>query len=119
MKRLGRIAVAIAIGAAIGGTILYRRAHEPYRGYEGADQFVDIPAGAGTRAIGDRLVSAGIIRDRGTYRFALWLTGQARRLKAGEYRFDRPMTPMEALEKIARGDVYVVNVTFPEGLTIA
>ena len=43
---------------------------------------------------------------------------KGRRLKAGEYRFDRAMTPFEVIEKIARGDVYVVNVTFREGLTI-
>ena len=29
------------------------------------------------------------------------------------------MTPIEVVDKIARGDVYVINVTFPEGLTIA
>ena len=29
------------------------------------------------------------------------------------------MTPAEVLGKIARGDVYVVNLTFPEGMTIA
>jgi len=28
------------------------------------------------------------------------------------------MTPFEAIDKIARGDVYVINVTFPEGLTM-
>ena len=46
------------------------------------------------------------------------MTGQARHLKAGDYRFDRAMTPFEAIDKIARGDVYVINVTFPEGLTM-
>jgi UPF0755 protein len=40
-------------------------------------------------------------------------------LKAGEYRFDREMTPFEVIDKIARGDVYVIHVTFREGLTIA
>jgi UPF0755 protein len=80
---------------------------------------VDIPTGAGTRAIGDRLVAAGIVSDTLTYRLGLWLTGDARRLKAGEYRFDHPMTPVDVIDKIARGDVYVINVTFPEGLTVA
>ena len=69
---------------------------QPYRGYPGAEQFVEIPPGAGTRAIGDRLVAAGVVRDpldlpRGA-------VDQRRRrgvLKAGEYRFDRPMTPLE------------------------
>ena len=29
------------------------------------------------------------------------------------------MTPLEVIDKIARGDVFVVTLTFPEGLTIA
>src|SRR5262249_46091492 len=35
------------------------------------------------------------------------------------YRFDRPMTALDVIDKMARGDVYVITVTFPEGLTIA
>jgi UPF0755 protein len=95
-----------------------QRLRTPYRGYPGAEQFVEIPSGTGTKAIGQRLVASGVIRDQLTYRVALWLGGQARHLKAGEYRFDQPVTPFDVLGKIARGEVYVVNVTFPEGLTI-
>src|SRR5262249_26316818 len=73
----------------------------------------------GRKAIGDRLVAAGVVRDEATFRVALWLSGQARRLKAGEYRFDQPMTPLAVIDKIARGDVFVIPITFPEGLTIA
>ena len=47
-----------------------------------------------------------------------WRSGAARRLKAGEYRFDRPMTAAEVVAMLARGDVYLRPVTFPEGLTI-
>src|SRR5206468_2701886 len=99
--------------------VLYERTHALYRGYTGEEQFVDIPTGAGSRAIGERLVAAGVIRDHLTYRAALWLSGQARHLKAGEYRFDQPATPLEVIAKVARGDVYVVSVTFREGLKIA
>ena len=63
-------------------------------------------------------VGAGVVRDHLTFRAALWLSGAARRLKAGEYRFDQPMTPLDVIGKIARGDVYVISVTFPEGLTM-
>jgi UPF0755 protein len=48
----------------------------------------------------------------------VWRSGRARTLQAGEFRFDRPMTPIEVIEKIARGDVYNRRITFPEGLTI-
>ncbi len=112
--------VALLFVLIIGGAAaysMYARITEPFRGYEGSEQFVEIPPRAGSRAIGDRLVSAGIVRDPWTFRIALYLSGQGRRLKAGEYRFDRAMTPAEVIAKLARGEVYVVNVTFPEGLT--
>lgn len=112
--------VVLLLVAAVAATgVIYVRINQPYRGYDGSEQFVDIPPGAGSRAIGDRLVAAGVVRDDASYRAALWMSGQGRHLKAGEYRFDRAMTPFEAIDKIARGDVFVISLTFPEGLTIA
>lgn len=118
VKRLALLLIVLVIVAGAAGAWLYSRVSEPYRGYDATERFVEIPTGAGSRTIGDRLIEAGVVRDPITFRVALWLTGDARRLKAGEYRFDRPMTPVEVIAKIARGDVYVVNLTFPEGLNI-
>ena len=119
-RRAARLLVLLlAVGGAAVAYILYSRVTEPYRGYAGAEQFVDIPPGAGRTLIGERLIAAGVVRDQRTFRLALWLSGQARRLKAGEYRFEQPMTPMAVIDKIAKGDVFVIPVTFPEGLTIA
>jgi UPF0755 protein len=118
MKKLGVLLLLLLLAAAGAVAAVYLRARQPYRGYGGAEQFVDIPGGSGTRAIGERLVAAGVVRDPLTFRFALWMSGHARVLKAGEYRFEQPMTPLDVIGKLARGDVYVVNVTFPEGLTI-
>jgi len=112
------IVLIVVAGAAVFG-VMYVRINEPYRGYDAAEQFVEIPQGAGSRTIGERLVAAGVVRDHPTFRSALWMSGEGRRLKAGEYRFDQPMTPFQVIDKIARGDVYVVNLTLPEGLTIA
>jgi UPF0755 protein len=58
------------------------------------------------------------VQDALTLRLALRWTGASRGLQAGEYRFDRPMTAVEVVNKIARGDVYGQRITFPEGLTI-
>jgi len=79
---------------------------------------VDVPPGASVPEIGRRLVSAGVIRDELTFRLALRVGGAGGTLKAGEYRFDRAMTPAEAIDKIVRGDVYLRTITFPEGLAI-
>jgi peptidoglycan lytic transglycosylase G len=115
-KLLAFLLLVIVLGGAAAAWTLYSRIGQPYRGYTEAETFVEIPQGAGSRAIGERLVAAGVVRDDLTYRTALWMSGEARRLKAGEYRFDRPMTALEAIDKIARGDVYVITITFPEGL---
>jgi UPF0755 protein len=119
MKKLLVLVLLSVLAAVAAAWALSARLREPYHGYQGAEQFVEIPPGAGSRTIGDRLVDAGVIRDLVTYRVALYLTDQGRHLKAGDYRFDRAMTPYEVIDKIARGDVYVISVTFPEGLTIA
>jgi UPF0755 protein len=91
---------------------------EPYKGYAGEEQFVDIPPGSGPGAIGRRLADAGVIRDLLTFRIEVLRSGEGRRLQAGEYRFDRPMTPKEVVGKLARGDVYLLPITFREGLTM-
>ncbi len=121
MRRLVLIALALAVvlAAAVPAGVLYLRLHRPYQGYSATGQFVDIPPGSGTRDIGARLVDAGVVRDKWTWRAALYLTRQGRHLKAGEYRFSGAMTPYDVIGKLSRGEVYVVSVTFPEGLTIA
>src|SRR5262245_24432807 len=119
MKRAVGLLLLLAIVATAGvaGTA-WTRLKTPYKGYAESEQFVEIPSGAGASVIRQRLLDAGVIHDGLTLRLALRWTGASRDLKAGEYRFDRPMTPIEVVEKIARGDVYGQRITFPEGLTI-
>ena len=120
MKRaLITLMVLLVIGAAAIAAVIYKRTSEPYKGYDAAEQFVVIEPGSSTRVIGDRLIHAGVVRDQPTFRAALWVSRRARALQAGEFRFDRPMSPLEVIDKIARGDVYSRRITFPEGLTIA
>jgi UPF0755 protein len=120
MKRIVLVGfVLILVVAVVAGGWLYARVHERYRGYAAPEQFVDIPQGTGPATIADRLVAAGVVRDEATFRAALWLSGDARGLRAGEYRFDSPMTPLDVIAKIARGDVAVASITFREGLTVA
>jgi UPF0755 protein len=97
---------------------MLNRIQEPYKGFSEPEKFVDIPSGTGAAEIRRRLVEAGIVSDEFAFRAALMWTGQSRALKAGEYRFDRPMSVVNVIEKLARGDVYGHPITFPEGLTI-
>lgn len=117
-KLLGFVVVLLVIGAGAGAWWFYAGVDRPFKGYDAAEQFVEIPQGSGSIAIAKRLTDAGVVRDVNSFRLALWITGTGRRLQAGEYRFEQPMSPRQVADKIARGDVYVQPITFPEGWTI-
>jgi UPF0755 protein len=108
------LALVIAGG---GGYLLWTRMHQPYQAFEG-EQFVEIPQGDGSRAIARRLVDAGVVPDTWTFRAAVRFAGRGQALQAGEYRFDGAASPLDIVERLARGDVYTLAITFPEGLTI-
>jgi UPF0755 protein len=118
VKRFVLIVLFLMLAAAAAGAWFYSGVDRTFKGYDAVEQFVEIPQGSGSAAIAKRLADAGVVRDVNNFRLALWLTGDARRLQAGEYRFDRPMSAREVADKIARGDVYVRPITFPEGLTV-
>ena len=118
MRRLILVVVAIAALAAAVAGVYYARVDERYRGYTGTERFVEIAPGTGSRAIGKALVDAGVVRDEWTFRLAVLLTGTQRELKAGEYRFTTPASAKDVARKLARGDVFLRPITFPEGLSL-
>ncbi|MGE0444604.1 MAG: endolytic transglycosylase MltG [Vicinamibacterales bacterium] len=110
--------LASAAAAAVAGYSVWQRMHEPFKGFAAEEQFVEIPSGSSTADIARRLSAAGVIDDETSFRTALWWSGQARSLKAGEYRFTEPSSPLQVIDRLARGDVFTRRITFPEGLTI-
>lgn len=80
------------------------------------ETFVDILPGSSSAHIARQLESAGVIRSQ--FAFDLWRWVRRGKLKAGEYRFDHPVPLTEVYDRIARGDVYTVAITVPEGATI-
>jgi UPF0755 protein len=118
LKLLLLLVVFVVIGGGIAASMMWTRIHEPFKAYAEEEQFVQIPQGASTRDIGKRLIEAGVVRDELQFRVATWWSGRARKLQAGEYRFDRPLSPIDVVDMIARGEVFARRLTFPEGLTI-
>jgi UPF0755 protein len=86
---------------------------KPYGAF-GSETFVEIPRGTPTSQIARRLAAAGVIRSE-----FLFLAVRAIRphstVKAGEYRFKEPATPWAVFDRMARGDVYLISITVPEG----
>ena len=114
---LAAVVLGVASAAAAAGAIS-NRLRQPYRGYAEAERFIEIVRGSSGRAIGEQLATAGIVRDEWTFRLAMWRGGDDRILQAGEYRFAEPMTPAAVIDTLVRGDVYLIPITFPEGLDL-
>ena len=115
---IGLSAVLAGIGAVGVWNEVTTRLEAPYRGYADAGVFVDVEPGDSTRVIAERVEAAGVVGNEWMFRLAVWWSDRDRALQAGEYYFDRPLSPLHVVEKIARGQVYLRSITFPEGLTI-
>jgi UPF0755 protein len=118
VKRLFLFLALLLILVAAAGFWFYRSLEQPYRGFTEAEVFVEIPPGSSTATMARRLADAGVVPNTVAFRAAVWVRKAGRRLQAGESRFDRPATPMEVVDRIARGDVFLRSITFREGLTI-
>jgi UPF0755 protein len=122
MRRIIRLLLIVLLCAALAGAWaawqINAWSQEPFRGFAADEQFVDIPAGSGPQTIGRLLANAGVVHDTVTWRVALERSGDATRLKAGEYRFTAAATPEQVIARLVRGDVYLRSITFREGLTI-
>lgn len=88
----------------------------PYQGFA-AETFVEIPRGTGTRAIAQELAKDGVIRYSWEFEL-LRLVKPSSKLQAGEYRFAKPASALDVFDRIARGDIYFVEFTVPEGSNI-
>ncbi len=88
----------------------------PYRNFDTAGVFVEIPRGTPLRAAARLLAQKGVIRSA----TALELYARWRReaLQAGEYFFDRPASARDVFRKLADGRVYFHTLTIPEGFNL-
>ncbi|HEX9079680.1 MAG TPA: endolytic transglycosylase MltG [Desulfuromonadaceae bacterium] len=79
---------------------------------------VSFPPGTGIRKLAQELKTAGVIRSSWHFILVARLRGQARRLKAGDYRLTDAMTPTRILRKLEAGDVDYRRFVLPEGYSI-
>jgi UPF0755 protein len=107
-----RILVLVLLLVSL-GALHYLVRVERYAGFS-EPVFVDIPRGTSTVRIGRLLEEKGVIRHAALFAAAR-LPNPRAYPQAGEYRFSGPATPHEVYLRIARGDVYLVEMVAPEG----
>ena len=81
-----------------------------------SEQFVfEVPNGKSFGQVARELQAKGLVSDSFRMRILGRLTGQAARVKRGEYALNRGMTPQEILSILVSGKSIQYPVTFPEG----
>lgn len=114
---VGAVAALAALAAAAAGLVAWaERELERPLGSDNVELVID--RGAPMTAILDQLAAASVIGDPLLARLYLDFRLPEDVLQAGEYRFEQPMSTVEALDLVIRGQVVTYPVTVVEGLTL-
>lgn len=80
-------------------------------------QYIEIPRGSAPATIITRLSQEGIIKNKLPLMLYLKLTSKGSQLKAGEYDFPSPITPLGVFAKLREGQQRLLRITVVEGWT--
>jgi UPF0755 protein len=117
MKRILLIVFLILLIIAGGATAwAYHDLHTPVR-HTKQGQYVEIPRGSSPTAVVNKLASEGIIKHKWPLALYLKLTAHGRELKAGEYNFPSPISPLGVFARLREGERRLLRLTVIEGWT--
>lgn len=117
MKRLILLIIVIGVLAVAGvGAWTYFDLRRPITHAKNG-QYIEIPKGSSPSAIITKLAAEGIIKHEWPLKLYLKGTGKGATLKAGEYDFPSPISPLGVLSKLQQGQRRLNRFTVIEGWT--
>jgi UPF0755 protein len=112
---------AILWGAVLAGLLiawLFYFAFTPLSIPETARQ-LQVGPGASYRSVARQLISSGVLYERFSFIVLGRIQGRWGIIKAGIYQLPESISPIALIQKLARGDVMMSEITFIEGWTFA
>ncbi len=80
-------------------------------------QYIEIPKGSSPAAVVSKLAAEGIIKREWPFRLYLKLTSKGTEVRAGEYDFPSPISPLGVFAKLREGQQRLNRFTVVEGWT--
>ena len=110
--------VFLLILIVIGGSIywLYSSLNTPNT-HDKSNQFIVIEKGSSPSQILSQLSSESILTAETATKIYLRTLGDAGKLQAGEYQFSSPITPLQLLKELEKGETQTIKLTIPEGFS--
>jgi UPF0755 protein len=121
IRRLVILVVFLVIAAiAVLGGVSYwlQTALTTPMGHDKTGQYIVIEKGSTPAQIIAKLKGDGIIASETPLMIYLRTLGDASKLKAGDYKFASPITPLEVLAELEKGEERLSRLVIPEGFTI-
>src|SRR5215510_13437106 len=119
MKKLAFLFLVIILAGLTAAGLYIRNELQIAYPEQASARIFEIPHGLKAREVVGLLKDKNVIRNEYAAIAYIWYSGNRHKLQAGEYLFDRPMTPIEVISHIVAGNVYLHKFTVPEGLTLA
>ncbi len=85
--------------------------------HDKAEQIIVIEKGSTPAGVIARLANEGILSAQFPLRFYLRTFGDPSRIQAGEYQFKSPISPLDVLKELEKGETQTTKLTIPEGFT--
>jgi len=117
MKRIIILIIVVGLLAATSlGAWTYHDLHTATT-HTKTGQYIEIPKGTSPGGIVRKLVAEGVIKHEWPLKLYLKVTGLGSTLKAGEYDFPSPISPLGVLAKLQEGQRRLDRLTIIEGWT--
>lgn len=107
--------VFLAGVAAVGGWFWLNAEINRPHSHQAAQKIITIEQGSSTSVILGRLQREGILEGELPLKLWLRLIEPGRKFKAGDYAFKSPISPLQVINQLVRGDVATQQFTIPEG----
>lgn len=115
-KLLLSIVALLVLGGIALSIWVYRDLHAPIAHAKSSD-YIEIGRGSTPEGIVNKLMGEGVLRHKWPLLLYIKLTGRTKLLKAGEYRFPSPITPLGVLRKLEEGEQRLSRFAVIEGWT--
>src|SRR6185295_17712946 len=117
MKRiLLAIGLLVLLAASASAVWVYRDLHTAIK-HDKHGQYVEIARGSSPSSVINKLADEGIIKHKWPLTIYLKLTANGSQLKAGEYDFPSPISPLGVFARLREGEQRLNRLTIVEGWT--
>ena len=107
------LAILVVAGMSYWMFSTVNRSHE----HTHANEYIKIEKGSTPKQIVTQLADAGVVPSYSATMLYLRTLGDAGNLQAGEYQFASPITTLQVLKQLEKGQDLTVKLTIPEGFT--